>query len=404
MKDILGKRAALLSEAEQIVAKETLEPDEKERMESILREVEGLDEEYKLRSLVTQKLDESKRSIGTLTAPEPPAPEKTGWRSFGEFVRAACMPEYRQPPPQEMTTGAAGGFLVPDEFKDVLLQAATQAGYIRPRSTVIPASADHPDTSVEIPVLDYSAGRYAGVSVTWIGEGEIKPSTDINFDLVKLTPKEVAAHIPVTDRLLRNTDAIGPLCGTLMSKAIAAAEDDAFLNSAVGGPLGILDALCVNAPTLYIVRAVANQIAYGDVLNMLARALPGGNYVWLASPTTIPQLCAMAGVVGQTAFQYSQTAGVAGTLMGYPVILNERNPVLGAEGDLCLLDLSFYLIKDGYGIEVSSDDGKYMFPYNLTYIKAFKAVDGQPWLRTLITLEDGATTVSPFVVLDDDAV
>jgi HK97 family phage major capsid protein len=81
------------------------------------------------------------------------------------------------------------------------------------------------------------------------------------------------------------------------------------------------------------------------------------------------------------------------------VVFNDRIPGLGSTGDLMLLDLSYYLIKDGSGPFVAMSEHVH-FTQNKTVIKAFWNVDGQPWLDEPIPLEGStANTVSPFVVL-----
>jgi HK97 family phage major capsid protein len=133
---------------------------------------------------------------------------------------------------------------------------------------------------------------------------------------------------------------------------------------------------------------------------MYARALFGGPMAWIASPTILPQLMTMVGpgVGAPLVWQPNAREGAPGTMLGLPVLLNQRSPVLGARGDLALVDLDYYLVKDGSGISVAASEHP-LFTQNQTIIKAFWNVDGQPWLTTPLLLEDGVTTASPFVVL-----
>jgi len=64
------------------------------------------------------------------------------------------------------------------------------------------------------------------------------------------------------------------------------------------------------------------------------------------------------------------------------------------------VNLRYYMIKEGVGISIKDDQGIGQFANNITRIKAFRSVDGQPALATPLLLEDGVTTVSPFVVLN----
>mgnify|MGYP000898982064 CR=1 FL=1 len=183
---------------------------------------------------------------------------------------------------------------------------------------------------------------------------------------------------------------------SLLRKAIIAAEEDTFLSgNGAGQPLGIIN----HPAAITIARTVANQIAYTDIVNMFARAKFGGRLVWIGSQTCLPQLMTMVDVGNNLVWQPNAREGAPGTLLGIPFLLNDQSPVLGTEGDLILVDLDYYLIKDGSGISISMSEHP-LFTQNRTIIKAFWNVDGQPWLTTPLLARDGVSTVSPFVVLD----
>ncbi len=349
------------------------------------------------------------RTIATTAEPkvfaEPKQPE---WRNFGEFLQAVRFnqhdrrlqfKEFEHPETRglQMVPGAQGGFLVPEQFSTQLLQIGPQDAIVRPRATVIPAGSP-PDAPITFPVLDHSGARgvYSGVTVVWIGEGQQKPPTQPAFREITITPREVAAHTVVTDKLLRNTEAASVVVRTLLRRAILAAEDVAFLSGlGVNQPVGIIG----HGSAINVVRAGANQISYADVVGMYARAKFGGPLCWIASPTTLPQLMRMTDGAQGLIWQPNARDGAPGTLLGLPVFLNERSPVLGQVGDLILADLQYYLIKDGSGIYISASE-HVQFINNKTVIKAFWNVDGQPWLTSPLLLEDGVSTVSPFVILN----
>jgi HK97 family phage major capsid protein len=323
------------------------------------------------------------------------------FKDFGEFIYSVRYNpadrrlEYRE---QSMGVGAEGGFMVPKQFRETLMSVDVQAPIIRPRATVIPAG-DPPDAEISMPALDQSAAEnmFGGVEVSWIGEGQTKPETDAKFKEIKLTPNEVAAYITVTDKLLRNWQAAGTVLAGLLRNAMIAAEDYQFLRgNGVSKPQGIIGAACEIAYN----RAGASAIAFADVVGMLARARGEAGLVWIASRTTIPQLANIRDTGNNNLFIMNATAGVPASLMGIPLIFNERSPALGSKGDLILADLSYYLIKDGSGPFVSASEHVY-FRNNKTVIKAFWNVDGKPWLLNPIPLEGSvANTVSPVVTLD----
>lgn len=347
---------------------------------------------------------ESRRAVRSVPFPNVnfgKAENTDEFRSFGEFIHSVRFNpadrrlEYRE---QTMGVGAEGGFNVPKQFRDTLLSVDAQAPVIRSRATVIPAG-DPPDAEITMPALNQGAAEniFGGVEVTWIGEGQTKAETDAKFKEVKLTPNEVAAYITITDKLLRNWQAAGPTLSGLLRNAILASEDYQFLRgNGVSKPQGVIGSACEIAYN----RAVASQIAYADIVGMLARLRSDSGSVWIASRTTIPQLANVRDTGNNNLFIMNATLGVPASLMGIPLIFNERSPALGTKGDLVLADLSYYLIKDGSGPFVSASEHVY-FRNNKTVIKAFWNVDGKPWLSEAIPLEGDATqTVSPIVVLD----
>lgn len=380
----------------------TMNPEELTKYGELMAEIDSmkadLEREERLQSLEMQT-----------PAPKEPGPNE--FREFGDFLQAVrwnpgdpALKRKEAPVGQEqrvmsMGVGGGGGFLVPDQFSTVLREVQPQGAIIRPRAQVIPAG-DPPDAAITIPALDQSGalGVYSGVVVAWLAEGGLKPETEPHLEEIKLEPQEVAAHTWATDKLLRNSAAAGALISALLRKAIIAAEDQAFLNGGgVGMPAGF-----VNHPaTIAVARAGgAGTVVYADIVAMYAAALFGGPMAWIASPTTLPQLMTMVGpgVGAPLVWQPNAREGAPGTMLGFPVLLNQRSPVLGARGDLALVDLSYYLIKDGSGISVEASQHP-RFTQNQTVIKAFWNVDGQPWMTTPLLLEDGVSQASPFVVL-----
>lgn len=309
---------------------------------------------------------------------------------------------------QRMDSGPSGGFMVPEQLRPGIMQVDPQGSIIRPRATVIPAGTP-PDSAVTVTALDQTGtaaqgNMYGGVIVNWIAEGGVKPETDAKLREIKLEPQEVAAHIVVTDKLLRNWAAASGFLETQLRGAINAAEDYAFLRgSGVGKPLGFLD-----APASYVVtRAAAGLIKYADIVEMISRIkMVGGTPGWIASRGVLPQLAQLKNEIGSPptgdgALIWQPNArDAAGNqlLMGYPINWNERSPALGAKGDVILTDLTGYLIKDGSGPFVAASS-HVKFLENKTVIKIFWNVDGQPWLTEPINGEDDRKT-SPFVVLN----
>jgi HK97 family phage major capsid protein len=353
---------------------------------------------------------ESRRAVRSVSFPSVIIPgehsDPNEFRDFGEFLYSVRFNkndrrlEYFQPEQREQTmgVGSEGGFMVPKQLREGLMSVDPQAPVIRNRATVIPAG-NPPDAEISMPALDQSSNEnmFGGVTVAWTAEGQTMTETDAAFKEIKLTPHEVSAYITVTNKLLRNWQAAGVVLQGLMRGAVLAAEDYQFLRgNGVSKPQGVIGCDCEIAYN----RAVASQIAYADVIGMLARLRSDAGAVWIASRTTIPQLANIRDTGNFNLFMTQATLGVPATLLGIPLIFNERSPALGTKGDLMLADLSKYLIKDGSGPFVEASE-HVRFTSNKTVIKIVWNVDGKPWLLNPIPLEGSTSnTVSSVVTLD----
>ena len=419
IKEIRERMVKIGEELAEIEKKEAPKEEDEIRTDKLITEFKELkdkeEEEIKAEEKrtgrkkdVVELRDHLKKSI---TEPIKPIIEKGEgeFASFGEFVKTVRFSpndprlEVRE---LEEGTDTKGGFLVPDEFIDVIRKIDPYVNIVRPRATVIPAG-DRPDQKILMPALDQTtadgSGMYGGVVVEWIEEGATKTETDTAFKEITLDPKEVAGHITISDKLLRNAPAVDALVKELFRGAINAAEESEFLAGAnpATRPTGIIS----HAGTIAVNRTTASRIIYADIVNMFANMLAGATYVWIGSISTLPQLMKMKDFEAAESdapsliWQPNARVGVGGTLLGIPLLLSDQVPALGTKGDLLLADLRYYLIKDGFGIAIAASEHVY-FTKNKTVIKAFWNVDGKPWLTAPLTLRDGSTEVSPFVVLD----
>ena len=353
---------------------------------------------------------------GNLPETEDVDPEKE-FRNTGEFFAAIAKfkQDGRRDPrldalmekrEQTMGTGATGGYALPEQFDANIRQVQAQEAIIRPRAAVIPAGSP-PDAKLTFPSLDQTSAQniYGGVTVVHTGEGVTMSETDAKLREVSLEPKEISAYIVVTNKLLNNWEAAGAFMTRQLSSAMVGQEDYDFMRGdGVNKALGFINC----AAAIEYNRATANQVAFADVYGMLARILMrGGSYIWLASQTIIPQLAAMTDAGTHAVWLGGRDANGAAqgplptTLFGLPIVFGDRLPALGTKGDLSLVNLSYYLVKDGSGPAAASSE-HILFLSNKTVFKIVWNVDAHPWLTEPIGLEGSTSnTVSPFVVLSD---
>jgi HK97 family phage major capsid protein len=304
---------------------------------------------------------------------------------------------------QSMGTGSEGGYALPEQFRPEILQVQPQDAIVRSRSTVIPAGSP-PDAKLTMPALDQTSGSniYGGVVITHTGEGITMTETDAKLREVTMEPKEISAYIITTNKLLNNWDAASSFLTTQLRKAMAGAEDYDFMRGdGINKALGFINASCAVTAT----RAGAGAIAYADIYNMYARLKMGGNPLWIASQTTIPSLVTIVDAgshalwVGGGNLPTGISTALPPTLFGIPIVFADRLPALGTSGDINLVDLQYYLIKDGSG-PFAAVSTELLFLSNRTVFKVVWNVDAKPWLTEAIGLEGATTsTVSPFVKL-----
>lgn len=445
LQELKQKLGALCDQQQAIVDKaiaeeRALTDEEKAQFENLQKEIDGLSETIKATEAVQARADNLNKTDGKPFRPviDPAIDggyrqqnklDDGGFENIGEFIHAvrfgdpkgrldklpqgqgqsggievpdafkAQIVPWRFKAEWRMDEGASGGFAVPTQFRDDMLMIRPEGAIVRQRATVIPAG-DPPDSMITIPAFDQGAkGVFGGVEVYWVGEGEEKPETGASLREVSLQPQEVSAHTVVTDKLLRNWGAASSFITTLLRGATVAAEDMAFLRgNGVAKPIGVLNGTGVIA----VNRSVANNIQYVDIVNILAKLLPESvsRAVWIANQGVLPKIATLKDDAGRYIYIGGDaTRGIPATLAGIPIMFTGKTPTLGSKGDLMLVDFTYYLIKDGSGPFVAASE-HVLFRQNKTVIKITWNVDGKGWVNEPLTLEDGVTKVSPYVVLD----
>lgn len=303
---------------------------------------------------------------------------------------------------------SGGGFLVPSEFAQQILDNSLESEVVRPRATIWPMTSN----SRKCPGIDgYShvgGTLLGGISQAFVGETNQLPLQNIKFWLFELIAKKMGLLINSSNELLADGDFDG-VVGAKLREACAWELDNAFLwGTGAGVPRGIF-----NDPALIVVAKDSDQVAatisYSNVTNMLAALYPAGrkNAVWVASTTTLPQLMTlaikflnMAGtdyVGGSSLPIFTKGPGQTWELFGIPLILSEKMQTLGTQGDLLLADFSQYFIgmRKELTLERSWQAG---FQNDSTWFRMIARLDGAGSWKTALTPEYG-TAVSPFVTL-----
>ena len=298
------------------------------------------------------------------------------------------------------SVGASGGFLVPTEFLAQLQMVDPEDVIVRPRATVIRMRR----RQIDLPVLDQTgttAGRphwFGGMRFFWAEEAAAKTLTEADFRKVSLVAHKLIGYTRASDELLDdsaislNDFITGPLG---FAGGVSWTEDYEFIRgTGVGQPLGVINA----GATIVVARNQGGTINYIDLTNMLESFLPSARGLWSCTQSGLSNLMQIVDPNGNYIWQPNAREGVPQQIFGFPVVFTEKQPAVGTQGDILLCDWRYYLIGDRQATTIESTKFDY-WRYDQTSWRVVHRVDGQPWLNTWLTYDDGATTVSPFVML-----
>ena len=225
---------------------------------------------------------------------------------------------------------ADGGYLVPEEYDNRLIQTLNGENIMRSLANIITTSGDH---KINIAATNPAAA--------WIEEGGQLTFGEATFKQVLLDAHKLHVAIKVTEELLYDSafnleDYILEQFG----KALANAEEDAFLNGdGTGKPTGIFHE--TNGGThLTEVTAFKSD----DIINLIhALKRPyRKSAAFIMNDKLIAIVRKLKDGNGAYMWQPSYQVGEPDTLLGYPVYTSAFAP----EGKIAFGDFSYYNIGD----------------------------------------------------------
>ena len=350
------------------------------------------------------------------------------YAAFARDVARACNPTRPIPPKKlidwdrvaklaphgktgEMQEGddEQGGFLVPTQFIAKLLKITLEASIVRERAQYIPMQTN----SVSMPAVNVSTHAttfFGGITVYRPAELGSKVISKPDLGLVTLTLHKLIVMCQVTDELLEDSPiSIEPILTDMAGQAIAAQYDEDFLmGTGVNMAVGCLNV--ANPSLIQESRNLAGAIRYDDIVDMWTRLWPAahGRAIWVCSISAQGDLMRMVFPTAGTPIPvYLPAGGLSAmpyaTLMGRPLLVTEKLPVLGTMGDIGLIDLTQYMIGGkSAGLVPKADVSMHLyFAYDAQAFRYVLRYDGQPWWLSDIVPQGGGATYSPFVVLSD---
>ena len=335
-----------------------------------------------------------------------------GFTNIGDFARTIW---HKNPRPDEEKLGklgaimnayssvdpAAGGFLIPETMRSEIMQIALETSIVRPRATVITMGSP----TQLMPFVDSTTNVgsvFGGMVFYWTAESGDLTATQARFGRLRLEANKLTGLAAVPNELWADAPALSSFLMQAVPKGLSFYEDNAFINgTGAGEPLGFLNSTALIAITKDGGQ-VADTITSNNVLSMFSRMLPSSleSAVWIANQTTFKELMTLSisvGVGGVPVSLVDISAAPRMSMLGRPLIISEKVPTLGDQGDLNFVDLAYYLIGDRQAVSLETSEHIY-FLSDETALRVIERADGRPWVQSAFTPLNG-DTVSPFVAI-----
>jgi HK97 family phage major capsid protein len=340
-----------------------------------------------------------------------------GYKNPGEFYKAVAMAaksnnmnvddrlrKYSNAAVEKI--GEDGGFLIPPDFRSEIQKKISGDESLLPKTRQFRTSSNN----VIMPINETAPWDGTGVQAYWEGEAKQYTQSKEVFGEAAFRLHKLTSLVPVTEELLQDAPLLESFLATQAPEAMVHKINSAIINgSGVGIPHGFMK----SGFKFKVAKEggqAADTILFENIVNMQARILPASfnRSIWLVNPQVIPQLRLMSFKAGAASPvpAYLPPSGLAeapyGTLMGRPIMpMMGAVKALGDEGDIQLVDLSYYfsLLKtDSITHSISTH---LWFDQDLVAFKYSFRMGGQVPFKTPVTTENGAFAMSGIVTLED---
>ena len=328
----------------------TLKPEDKAVYDELLKKAKGykdaIDLQSGLEGLKNEMAQPTSKPVDKAD-PEKQQDKKVGRFSdsykkvFEDYIRGVSSNKEIRNALQE-GTNSEGGYLVPEEFENRVIDKLKELNVIRRYAHVIRTSSKH-----AIPV-EASAGV-----ATWITEEGQYQGTDPSFGQVTLDAFKVGQMIKVSEELLEDTqfDLAGYLADQLAS-AIAAAEEEAFCTgNGTGKPTGIFTSA---TGTPGVTTAAADKITADEIIDLIysLKAPYRRNARFFLNDSTIKAVRKLKDGNGNYLWQPAMTEGQPDRLAGFPVESTQAPSIAAGALVIAFGDLGYYWIADRTDMDI----------------------------------------------------
>lgn len=287
---------------------------------------------------------------------------KHGFQSIGDFMQAVYQAEKPGNAVDERlrigsrnaaapsnyaneASGQDGGFLVPPQFSQEIFRLSLGEDSMLPMTDNVEISGN----SMAFPKDETTPWGTNGIRAYWQGEASSAVATKPILGLATLRLKKLMALVPTTDELLDDTNALTSYLPNKVADSIRWKTNESILfGSGSGVPVGAITA----GATVTVAKesGQATQTLLPQNLAKMIARLPPGSFtraVWIVNNDVLPALFTLT--LGN--YPIYLPVGVSpgglqvspyGTLLGRPVYVSQHASSFSSQGDVMLVDLSYY--------------------------------------------------------------
>lgn len=384
MNALLERRNTAYAQARSILegaGEEGMTPEQETAFDAAMAEGDRLGETLER----SQRLDALKEPIASAVAAggsAVPVEQSAQHRAFEAFIRSGMVSADLQRAETEtraqgVATGAAGGFLVPDEFRAGIIKATKHFGGMRNAAQVIPTNSG---TDLTYPTVDDTNNTGA-----LIGENTAVTELDVVVgNKVLKAYKWTSRLVRVSNELLQDEaynleTELGALLGERIGRAQApywitgtgTNEPEGILTNAAAGVT-----LAAGNSTGFASAGVGQDALIDLEFSIDESYLAGASYGF--NRTSLSRIRKIRDADGRSIWQPSLAAGAPSTINGYPVWTDPAFPTWAANAKIGVFgDIrQAHVIRDVAGIAVRRLNERYA-EFDQVGFVGFARADGQ---------------------------
>jgi HK97 family phage major capsid protein len=303
-------------------------------------------------------------------------------RAFGNYLRTGQVNADLMELRAQSTTDAAGGYTIPEGFRNKITERMKAFGGIEGVAEVIETASGNPlpwatvdDTANAGEIVAESGTGAAGADITF-GQNSLGAYKYMSFGASNL-PLRVSVEL-LQDSAFNVEDFVARHLGTRIARAMAA---DFATGTGTGEPQGLMD----KAGSVALATSSGN-LTYAKLLDLLHTVDPAYrlNGVWVMNDAILKVVRALEDGNNRPLLQPADAGigqGFSGTLLGHPVVVDQG---LAGLGDAAKI-MAFGDIRAGFVIRKVKDITLVVNPYSRA---ANGEVEFTAWARADSLIQD----------------